>query len=109
MAGPQTHLDNLDRLMADLDRALADQDWETLGELIGRVKPAVEPLMAALESGQLDATRVRSRLEELQQFIDAANEGAARARAEAQTALKGVNRNRSAAKAYENVSSGRPK
>jgi hypothetical protein len=48
-------------------------------------------------------------LQELQQFIDAADESARIARKEAEDGLKGVNRNRSAAKAYQNVSSNRPK
>ncbi|AOY87193.1 SOS cell division inhibitor [Marinobacter salinus] len=109
MADMQADLDNLDRLMADLGLALADQDWEKLTRLNGEVKPAIEPLMAALSAGELDAEPLRLRLTELQQFIDAANDGAARARREAQDALKGVNQNRSAAKAYQNVSSNPPK
>lgn len=117
MAGPQnpssselqTHLDSLDQLMADLGCALRDQDWDALVRLNEQVKPAVEPLMAALEAGQIDPERVRTRLEELRQFMDAAGDGATRAKAEAEQALKGVNRNRSAAKAYQNVSTSRPK
>ena len=75
MADAQAHLDHLDQLIADLGRALAEKDWEAMSTLNEQVKPAVEPLMAALEAGE----------------------------------LKGVNRNRSAAKAYQNVSSNRPK
>jgi len=109
MADLQAQLDHLDQLLADLGRALADQDWEAMSELNNRVKPAIEPLMAALEAGELDPEPVRLRLEELQQFIDAADESARLARKEAEDGLKGVNRNRSAAKAYQNVSSNRPK
>lgn len=109
MADPQAHLDHLDRLMANLGRALADRDWEAITELNEQVKPAVEPMMAALEAGELDAEPVRLRLQELQQFIDAADESARIARKEAEDDLRGVNRNRSAAKAYQNVSSNRPK
>ena len=109
MADLQAQLDHLDQLLADLGRALADQDWEAMSELNNRVKPAIEPLMAALEAGELEPEPLRLRLEELQQFIDAADESARRARKEAEDGLKGVNRNRSAAKAYQNVSSNRPK
>lgn len=117
MADPQTppstelqrYLDNFDQLMADLGRALADQDWDALVRLNEQVKPTIEPLMISLEAGQADPELVRTRLEELRQFMDAAGEGATRAKAEAEQALKGVNRNRSAAKAYHNVSTTQPK
>lgn len=109
MADAQAHLDHLDQLMADLGRALADKDWEAMTSLNEQVKPAVDPLMAALEAGELEAEPVRLRLQELQQFIDAADESARFARKEAEDGLNGVNRNRSAAKAYQNVSANRPK
>ena len=94
MADPQAHLDHLDQLMARLGRALADKDWEAMASLNEKVKPAVEPLMAALEAGEIEAEPVRLRLQELQQFIDAADESARIARKEAEDGLKGVNRNR---------------
>ena len=109
MPDSQTHLENIDRLIADLGGALAEKDWETMSKLNSQVKPAVEPLLAALEAGDLEAEPVRLRLQELQQFIDAADESARIARKEAEDGLKGVNRNRSAAKAYQNVSSNRAK
>ena len=109
MTDARTHLDTLDKLMADLGQALAARDWDAMARLNGQVKPCRAPVMAALESGDLDPEPVRTRLAELQQFVDAANDSAVRARAEAEQALKGVNRNRSAAKAYQNVSSNRPK
>ena len=109
MADLQVQLEHLDQLLADLGRALADQDWDAMGQLNNQVKPAIEPLRAALEAGELEPEPLRPRLEELQQFIDAADESARRARKEAEDGLKGVNRNRSAAKAYQNVSSNRPK
>lgn len=109
MADLQAQLEHLDQLLADLGRALADQDWDAMAQLNNRVKPAIEPLMAALEAGELEPEPVRLRLEELQQFIDAADESARRARKEAEDGLKGVNRNRSAARAYQNISSNRPK
>jgi division protein CdvB (Snf7/Vps24/ESCRT-III family) len=105
----QTHLDSLDELMAELGDALRDQDWDALVRLNEQIKPRVEPLMTSLETGQIDPELVRTRLEELRQFMDAAGEDATRAKAEAEKALKGVNRNRSAAKAYQNVSTTRPK
>ena len=109
MADTQACLNKVDQLLADLGRALADQDWEALTELCTQVKPAVEPLIQGLETGALEAEPVRTRLQELQQFLDAANDGAAQARKEAVEALKGVNRNSTAAKAYQNISSNRPK
>lgn len=109
MADSNAHLEHLDRLLADLGRALADKDWDAMAQLNNRVKPAVEPLLAALEAGELEPEPVRLRLEELQQFVDAADESARIARKEAEDGLKGVNRNRSAAKAYQNVSSSRPR
>ncbi|AXS82434.1 SOS cell division inhibitor [Marinobacter sp. Arc7-DN-1] len=105
MADSQAQLEHLDRLMADLGRALADRDWDALAQLNNKVQPAVEPLMAALETGELEPEPVRHRLEQLQQFIDAADESARIARKEAEAGLKGVNRNRSAARAYQNISS----
>lgn len=102
-------LANFDQLMADLGRALADQDWDALVSLNVGVKPVTELLIAALEDGQIEPESVRKRLEELGQFLDSAGEGAARAKAEAEQALKGVNRNRSAAKAYQNISTPRTK
>ncbi|MGO1463673.1 MAG: hypothetical protein ACTHZH_15715 [Oleiphilaceae bacterium] len=102
-------LDNLDQLMADLGRALADQNWELLITLNTRVEALVKPLMAAFEAGEVDAELVRTRLDKLRQFMDAAAEGATKAKAEAEQALKGVNRNRNAAKAYQNISTAHPK
>ncbi|MCK2150002.1 MULTISPECIES: SOS cell division inhibitor [Marinobacter] len=109
MADPREHLDRFDRLMADLGRALSAQDWDRLAELNRQVQPAAEPLMVALEAQELSAGEVRTRLEEMQQLVEAMDQGAVRARQEAQDALKGVNQNRNAAKMYQNVSSNRPK
>lgn len=103
----QAQLERLDRLMADLGRALEASDWNRLSELNALVKPSVEPLMAALEAGSVDSEAVRTRLKELQQFVDAANRSAQEARNEAEDSLKGVNRNRSAARAYQNISTNR--
>lgn len=105
----QPSLDNLDQLIADLNRTLADQDWDALSSLNGQVTSAIEPLMNGLAAGQVDPELVRSRLEKLRQFVDAAGEGAAQAKAEAQQALKEVNQNSNAAKAYRNISGSRPK
>ncbi len=109
MATAADHLDQFDQLMTELGRALADQDWDRLSELNGQVQARVAPLMAALEAQELDAAEVRTRLEEMQQLVEAANQGAVKARHEAKAALQGVNQNRNAAKAYQNISSNRPK
>lgn len=105
----QLCLDSVDQLLADLRRALSTQDWDELERLNQRIKPALEPLMKALEAGQLDSELVRVRLEELRKFTDAAGESATQAKAEAELALKGVNRNHNAAKAYQNISTPRLK
>lgn len=105
MSDPKAQLAQLDLIITRLGQALADEDWEAMARLNAEVKPAVAPLMAALEAGEVEAEPVMLRLEELQQFIDAADQAARAARKEAEEGLKGVNRNRSAAKAYQKVSS----
>ena len=95
--------------LANFDQLMADLDWDGLVNLNVRVKPCTESLIVALEAGQVEPESVRSRLGELRQFLDTASEGATRAKAEAELALKGVNRNRSAAKAYQNISTPRSK
>lgn len=109
MAEPSPNMQALDRLIQALETALKDQDWDRLSELNGEVRGTVDPVMAQLEAGELDADVVRERLARLQTFCDAASAGATEARNEAEQALKGVNRNRSAARAYQNVSTNRPK
>ena len=109
MANTPDDLEQFDQLMGDMGRALADQDWERLSELNSQVKATVEPLMAALAANELEAAQVRTRLEEMQQLVDAASQGASKARQEAQSALREANQNRNAAKAYQNISSNRPK
>ncbi len=109
MADSQTLLEQLDSLKSELDAALAAQDWDALVGLNARIKPVVEPLMVALENNELDPTEVRERLEALNEFVVAADEAAVKAREEARESLQGVNQNRNAARAYQNVSSGRPK
>lgn len=107
MADPQALLENLDQLRSELDQALAAQDWDLLGELNARVKPAIEPLMVELEQGRVDPALVRDRLDALNHFVLAANQAAVKARDEARESLKGVNENRTAARAYQNVSTNR--
>ncbi len=102
-------LEAVDTLVEHLKAALADKNWEELSRLNELVKPTIEPVMAALEAGELSPEPVRARLATLQTFCDRANISANEAKAEAQSALKEVNQNRSAAKAYQNVSLNRPK
>ncbi|EON94055.1 SOS cell division inhibitor [Marinobacter lipolyticus SM19] len=102
-------LQSLDQLIESLDQALTDKDWDRLSELNLQVKTTVAPVMAQLEAGELSVEPVRERLERLQAFCDEASAGATEARKEAEQALKGVNRNRNAARAYQNVSGNRPK
>lgn len=107
MADPQALLESLDQLRSELDQALAAQDWELLAELNTRVKPAIEPLMTELEQRRIDPALIRDRLDALNQFVEAANQAALKARDEARESLKGVNENRTAARAYQNVSTNR--
>ncbi|MDL0430086.1 SOS cell division inhibitor [Marinobacter sp. TBZ242] len=102
-------LEAVDTLVEDLKTALAEKNWEELSRLNERVKPTIEPVMAALEAGELSPEPVRERLATLQTYCDRANISANEAKAEAQKALKEINQNRSAAKAYQNVSLNRPK
>lgn len=103
------HLKVMDQLIEALADALADKDWDRLAELNSQVKATVEPVMAQLEAGEVSVEPVRERLERLQTFCDAASAGAAEARQEAEQALKGVNRNKNAARAYQSVSTNRSK
>lgn len=102
-------LEAVDTLTRHLKTALAEKNWDELSRLNALVKPTIEPVMAALESGELGPDLVRERLAKLQTFCDRANISANEARTEAQKALKEVNQNRSAAKAYQNVSRNPPK
>ncbi|MEX2475810.1 SOS cell division inhibitor [Marinobacter sp.] len=109
MSESPIEVQDLDKLIEALEQALVNKDWEQLTTLNGQVRSTIEPVMAQLETGKLDAETVRERLATLQTFCDAASAGALEARKEAEEALKGVNRNRSAASAYKNVSTNRPK
>lgn len=110
MADHHTQLDHLDQLLAGLEEALAAEDWQLVAALNQQVQPAVAALMTALEpgeAGEFEAEPIRRRLQALQKLMAAADEAAQRARKDAQDALKNTGRNRSAAKAYQNVSAGR--
>ncbi|MEC7815042.1 MAG: SOS cell division inhibitor [Pseudomonadota bacterium] len=109
MADANAALSELDQLQQQLNKALTDEDWAALSDLNARVKPTVEPIMLALEQGLLKPSAVQARLETLNDFVQMANSAALAAREAAQDSLKGVNKNRSAARAYQNVSSGKPK
>jgi len=100
----EDQLEAIDTLVEHLKTALSEQNWDELSRLNQLIKPTVDPLMASLEAGELDPEPVRERLARLQTFCDRANISANEAKAEAKRALEGVNQNRSAAKAYQNVS-----
>ncbi len=95
----------LDTLLDHLRTALKEKNWDELSRLNQLVKPTVDPMMRAVEAGELDAAPLRHRLSELQTFCDRANISAKEAKAEAKAALAGVDQNRKAARAYQNVSS----
>jgi hypothetical protein len=100
----ENRLEAVDTLIGHLKTALSEKDWDELSRLTQLVRPTIDPLMEALESGELDPEPVRTRLAEIQGFCDRADRSANEAKAEARKALEGVNQNRSAAKAYQNVS-----
>jgi hypothetical protein len=108
MAADHPAMAHLDQLLEHLQQALKDQNWELISRLNPEMKPAIEPLLEALEQEQLPAETVRSQLQRVQAFVDAADSSARQAKAAAQQELKEVNRNSSAAKAYHKVSSSRP-
>lgn len=99
----ENRLDAIDTLISQLKTALSEKDWEELSRLSPLVQPTIDPVMEALESGELDPEPVRTRLAEIQSFCDRADISANEAKAEARQALEGINQNRSAAKAYQNV------
>lgn len=102
-------LQHLDTHIAALNQALEDQAWDQLTDLNARTNDCIEPVMLALEAGQLSPTLVQQRLETLARFCDQAEAGAREARQEARQALEEVSRNRQAARAYGDVLARRPK
>lgn len=98
-------LDALDRLTGELREALAREDWQLLAELNGQVASTIEPVMQQLERGELSPAGVQKRLQVLQEFCSQADTRAREAKQEAQQALKSVNQNNSAARAYRDISS----
>jgi hypothetical protein len=109
MVNATVALSELDQLQHQLNQALTNEDWAALSTLNARVKATIEPVMQALEQGLLEPRVVQSRLEALNDFVQMANSAALAAREAAQDSLQGVNKNRKAARAYQNVSSGKPK
>lgn len=99
----ENRLDAIDTLIRHLKTALTEQHWSELDRLTQLVQPTIAPVMEALESGELDPEPVRTRLAEIQSFCDRADISANDAKAEARSALEGINQNRSAARAYQNV------
>lgn len=95
--------DAIDTLIDHLKAALSASDWDELSRLNQLVRPTLEPVMVALEAGELDPEPVRERLAAIKSFCDRADDSAHQAKAEAQQALAGINQNRSAAKAYQKV------
>jgi hypothetical protein len=100
----ENRLDAIDTLIKHLKTALSEQDWDEVSRLTQFVPPTIKPVMAAVESGDLDPEPVRNRLMEIQDFCDRAGISANAAKSEARKALEGINQNRSAARAYQDVS-----
>lgn len=109
MADVKVLLEAMDDLRSALDQALEERDWDRLKALSGEVRGTVEPVISALEHGRVGPSDVRERLEALNQFVEVANKAAVEARDEARRELQGMNQNRSAARAYQDMSGGRRK
>ena len=97
-------LAQLDALLAELQSALTDKSWETLADGNDRVRPLLEVMLAEFEAGQLSEAAVRDRLEAFQGFCDQAQGQAETARDSARQALEGMQKNRKAARSYQDVS-----
>ncbi|HKK57393.1 SOS cell division inhibitor [Marinobacter sp.] len=100
----ENRLDAIDTLIEHLKTALSERDWSEVSRLTRLIPPTVKPVMEALESGELEPEPVRNRLAEIQDFCGRADISAQEAKAEARKALAAINQNRSAARAYQDVS-----
>lgn len=99
----------LDTLLAELQSALTDQAWEILAAGNDRIRPLLEVMLAEYEAGQLSEATVRERLVAFQHFCDQAQGRAEAARDSARQALEGMQKNRKAARSYQDVSDRRPR
>ncbi|MDX1458255.1 MAG: SOS cell division inhibitor [Marinobacter sp.] len=99
-------LEQLDTLNDELRQALVAEDWSMFSELNARIKPTVEAVMSSLRAGEVAPEVVQERLETLQSLCTEAQAGAEHTRDETRSALKEVNRNRQATRAYHNVQGG---
>lgn len=107
MSETAEELKQLDQRMNELRAALADKDWQRLGDLNRDMTALfVEPVMTALEAGRLSPSAVQKRLDLLRAFCDQAEASATEAREEASRALQEVGRSRKAASTYARVSDG---
>ncbi|MCH8496926.1 MAG: SOS cell division inhibitor [Marinobacter sp.] len=97
-------LAQLDALLAELQSALTDQAWDALAAGNDRVRPLLEGMLAEFEAGRLSEAAVRDRLEAFQAFCDQAQGQAETARDSARQALEGMQKNRKAARSYQDVS-----
>jgi hypothetical protein len=97
-------LEKLDNLIDEIEAAVAASDWIEVTTCIGKVTDYVEPMMAELDRGEVSPTLVQQRLGRRQVMCDQAEQGAESSKAEILTTLKGLNRNRDAARSYEDVS-----
>jgi len=58
----------IDTLLVHLKTALSEQDWEEIAKLNQLVRPTIEPVMTALEAGELDQSRSVSVLLDCRRF-----------------------------------------
>lgn len=99
-------LEKLDDLNDELRQALVAEDWSRFSELNRLIQPTTERVMASLRAGEISPDVVQERLETLQSLCLEAQGGAERTRDEARSALKDIQRNRQATRAYHNVQGG---
>jgi septation ring formation regulator EzrA len=97
-------LEELDNLINEIESAVVVRDWEGVGNSIATVKEHVEAVMRDLDRGEVSYSLVQNRLARLNAMCDRAEQGAESSKAEALATLKGLSRNRNAARSYEDVS-----
>ncbi|MDC0662178.1 SOS cell division inhibitor [Marinobacter sp. SS21] len=99
-------LEKLDDLNDELRQALVAENWSGFSDLNSLIQPAVEGVMTSLRAGEVSPEAVQERLETLQSLCLEAQGGAERTREEARAALKDIQRNQQATRAYHNVQGG---
>lgn len=101
-------LELLDTLIDDLRHAISKDDWEEVNVLTTRVIDRVEPVMTELAEGGISPAVVEEKLGTLQHLCEEAKQGVKGHKADLLNTLKGLDRTRTAARTYADVSVRRP-